>query len=112
MSNTSSIDRAPPPPVIDNPVVVRPPQPAPPVATPKRPLRRLLTRKRAIIAGIVIVLAFVVWRALRPAAFDVDLAQATAGAMQVTVNADAVTRGRAHFAVTAPVVVIFETLFP
>lgn len=123
MSNTSSIDRASP--GSESVTVVRPPDTpprapapvappsAPPVPTgavpshpappPKRTLRTLVTKKRAIIAGIVIIIAVVVWRALRPAAVEVELARATVGTMQVTVDADAVTRVRAHFAVASPV---------
>lgn len=40
---------------------------------------------------------------LRPSAIPVDVAAASIGAMQVTVNADAVTRVRAHYTVAAPV---------
>lgn len=69
-----------------------------------------MTKKRAIIAGIVIVIGVLVWRALRPAAVEVDLAQATVGAMQVTVDADAVTRVRAHFAIASPVAGLLERI--
>ena len=133
MPNTSSIDRAGP--GIDSATVVRPPDAQPrapalvaPVApspmqpvstgtaqshaapTPRRTLRSLVTKKRAIIAGIVIVIGVFVWRALRPAAAEVDLAQATVGAMQVTVDADAVTRVRAHFTIATPVAGLLERI--
>ena len=130
MSTISSIDRAFP--GTDSATVVRPPDapprtPAPvppplvqaaPAGTasshaappPKRTLRHLVTKRRAIIAGILIVIAVLVWRALRPAAVDVDLARATVGAMQVTVDADAVTRVRAHFTVATPVAGLLERI--
>ena len=129
MPNISSIDRAAP--GIDSATVVKPPdapprapaplspppQPVPAGAAsspaapaPKRTLRQVVTRKRAIIAGILIVVAVLVWRALRPAAVEVDLGEATVGAMQVTVDADAVTRVRAHFTVAAPVGGLLERI--
>ena len=120
MPNISSIDLAIP--AIDSPPVVRAPQPevqpaaqpapqpAPRVSPPKRTVRHVLTRKRGIIAAIVILIGVLAWRALRPAAVDVDLARATVGAMQVTVDADAVTRVRAHFTVAAPVGGLLERI--
>lgn len=130
MSNISSIDRAgpavdsapavlppnvPPRPVAP-PTPTAPPPPAPPAsgATPSRAKpaqpRRLVTRRRAIIAGILLVVAAFVWRALRPAAIGVDVADAAVGPMQVTVDADAVTRVRAHFTVAAPVAGLLERI--
>src|SRR5512144_1742922 len=140
MPDTTSIDRAGPaagttmpvrpPEVIPRPAApvappappsVAPPAPplapsaasAPGVSAPSRPprlVRRVITRKRAIFAAIVIVIGALVWRALRPAAIEVNLAQAKVGPMQVTVDADAVTRVRAHFAVAAPVAGLVERI--
>src|SRR5690348_3347361 len=116
MPDTSSIDR--PVTAVESPVVMRAPQPVAPPAPqpvphgspPKRTVRQVLTRKRAVIAGVVLLVGLFVWRALRPAAIDVDVAPATVGAMQVTVDADAVTRVRSHFTVAAPVGGLLERI--
>ena len=53
------------------------------------------------VAGLVAVAALVAW-ALRPARVDVEVATATRGPMQVTLDEDGETRVRERFLVSAP----------
>lgn len=106
MPETSTVDRAAPPaPLSPVPVRSRNASPHPP-----RPAPRVITRKRVVLAASVIVIGLLSWRALRPAAIEANLATATVGAMQLSVDADAVTRVRAHFTVAAPVAGLLERI--
>src|SRR5512132_1879592 len=114
-------------PVVDTAAPPRPPEaaetmprapsgeapPASPGAAPSaRPqkTKHFLTRKRAIIGGIAILAAVGTARALRPTPIEVEAAPVAAGPMSVTVDADAVTRVRAHFAIAAPVSGLVERI--
>jgi HlyD family secretion protein len=64
-------------------------------------MRRWL-RHRALLGGIVIV-AVLLFVALRPRPIEVELARVTRGAMRVTVDEEGKTRIRDKFLITAPV---------
>jgi len=66
--------------------------------------------KWAIVAVVVAVVAGTIWWMLRPKAVPVQIARVTPGAMRVTVDADARTRVRTHFAVAAPVTGLLERI--
>jgi HlyD family secretion protein len=67
----------------------------------KKPVRHV--RSRAIVIGILVLIVAGIAFALRPTPVDVDVTVATVAPMRVTVDADAVTRVRQPFAITAPV---------
>lgn len=93
----------PPPPTQPTPVVQGPTPPTPPTPVP-RPARAHPHRKARLITGAVVV-AIVggIAYALRPTPLSVDVAPVRVGPMEATVEVDAVSRVRDHFAVTAPV---------
>jgi HlyD family secretion protein len=62
-----------------------------------------LTRRTAIWSGAALVGAVLVWLALRPSPVPVDVAAATIGPLQVTIDEEARTRVRDRYVVTAPI---------
>jgi len=70
--------------------------------TSERP-RRILTRGRIIAAVVLLAIIAITLRLLRGTPLSVEVAQVTRGPLQVTVDADAVTRVRSRFTITAPV---------
>jgi HlyD family secretion protein len=70
-------------------------------ATP--PARRGHLKARAIMTGVIVLIASGIAYALRPKPLNVETAVAATGPMRVTVDADAVTRVRQSFMVAAPV---------
>ena len=93
-----------PRPATTEPPTLRPPA-APAPARGRRPrLLRLVLIAVAILVGAALILA------LRPKAIAVDVAVATTGPVRVTVDADAVTRVRQPFTITAPVTGLVQRL--
>ncbi|HEX5972932.1 MAG TPA: efflux RND transporter periplasmic adaptor subunit [Gemmatimonadaceae bacterium] len=86
-----------PRPAAPEPPAVRPPAPPAPARSKRPRLLRLALIVLAILVGAALVLA------LRPKAIAVDVAVAATGPVRVTVDADAVTRVRQPFTITAPV---------
>lgn len=72
---------------------------APTTSTP----RREHFKARAIVIGVLVLIASGIAYGLRPKPVTVDTAVASLGLMRVTVDADAVTRVRQSFMVAAPV---------
>ncbi|MFI5239657.1 MAG: HlyD family efflux transporter periplasmic adaptor subunit, partial [Gemmatimonadales bacterium] len=70
--------------------------------TSERP-RRIVTRGRIIAAVVLLALIAITVRLVRGTPLSVEVAQVTRGPLQVTVDADAVTRVRSRFTITAPV---------
>jgi HlyD family secretion protein len=64
-------------------------------------MRRLL-RHRALLGGIVVIAALL-FIALRPRPIEVELARVVRGAIRVTVDEEGITRIRDKFLITAPV---------
>jgi HlyD family secretion protein len=64
-------------------------------------MRRLL-KHRALLVGIIVI-AGLLFIALRPRPIQVELARVTRGAMRVTVDEEGITRVRDKFLITAPV---------
>lgn len=62
----------------------------------------LLTRRRVLAAIIAAALAALLWLAFRPQPVPVDLATVTRGPLEVTVEAEGVTRIREVYQVSAP----------
>lgn len=62
-----------------------------------------LTRRTAISSAAALVGAVLVWLALRPSPVPVDVAVATVGPLQVTIDEEARTRVRDRYVVTAPI---------
>jgi HlyD family secretion protein len=62
-----------------------------------------LTRRTAIWSAAALVGAVLVWLALRPSPVPVDVAAATVGPLQVTIDEEARTRVRDRYVVTAPI---------
>lgn len=81
------------------------PQPLAPLrqVPPPLPTGRRATRGRIIAGTIILLLIAGVFFALRPRPLQVETAYAAVRPMRVTVDADAVSRVRAHFTVTSPV---------
>jgi HlyD family secretion protein len=75
----------------------------PPTHTPKRARAHPHRRARLITAGVVLALIGGIAYAMRPTPMAVDAAPVRVGPMQTTIEVDAVTRVRDHFAVAAPV---------
>ena len=70
--------------------------------TSERP-RRILSRGRIIAAIILLAIIAITVRLLRGTPLSVEVAQVARGPLQVTVDADAVTRVRSRFTIAAPV---------
>jgi HlyD family secretion protein len=70
---------------------------------PKRARAHPHRRARLITAGVVLALIGGIAYAMRPTPMAVDAAPVRVGPMQTTIEVDAVTRVRDHFAVAAPV---------
>lgn len=85
------------------PTAAAPPPIAPPLVRAKaRPSHRQLVARLVLLLVIVLVGALLLM-ALRPKPVTVDVAAAAIAPMRVTVDADAVTRVRQSFMITAPV---------
>lgn len=65
--------------------------------------RRVFSRGRITVGIILLAIAAIAVRLLRGTPMSVEAAQVTRGPLQVTVDADAVTRVRSRFTITAPV---------
>jgi len=74
---------------------------SPPTAPSKGPRRHL--KARVIVVGGGLLLVAGIAYALRPKPIEVDVSAASVGPMSVTVDADAVSRVRQPFTITAPV---------
>ena len=79
-----------------------PPIPPPPHA-PKRVRAHPHRRARLITAGVVLAVAAAIAYAMRPTPMAVDAAPVRVGPMQNTIEVDAVSRVRDHFAIAAPI---------
>lgn len=75
----------------------------PPTRTSKRARAHPHRRARLITAGAVVVVAGGIAYAMRPKPMPVDAAPVRIGPMQTTIEVDAVSRVRDHFAIAAPV---------
>lgn len=99
-------------PATREPVTAPAAPPAPPPATAPvtaKPSHQHLVARLVLLLVIVLVGALLLM-ALRPKPVTVDVAAATTGPMRVTVDADAVTRVRQPFMITAPVSGLVERL--
>jgi len=76
--------------------------PSHPADSTSKPPRRHLKARATLVVGVVALVAGIAY-ALRPKPIDVDVAAASVDSMRVTVDADAVTRVRQPFMITAPV---------
>lgn len=86
-----------------SPAPAAPPAPRAAPAAPRREPKHLVTRRRAVIGGAVLLVGAATAWALRPTSLGVDAARAAPAPMTVTVDADAVTRVRSRFTIGAPV---------
>jgi HlyD family secretion protein len=75
----------------------------PPAQTTKRLRKRPHLRARLITAGVVLAVVGGIAYAMRPTPMAVDAATVRVGPMRTTIEVDAVTRVRDHFAIAAPV---------
>jgi HlyD family secretion protein len=67
-------------------------------------MRRIeITRTRAIVGGVVLLVLALIALSLRPEPIEVDVAAVTRGPLRVTVDAEGRTRVRDRYAITAPV---------
>src|SRR5512138_2763791 len=93
---------APPVPAVTEPI----PAPAagrPPTRATKRARQHPHRRARLITGAVVLTVVGGIAYIMRPTPMAVDAAPVRAGPMQTTVEVDAVSRVRDHFAIAAPV---------
>jgi HlyD family secretion protein len=80
-----------------------PAAPPPPARATKRARQHPHRRARLITAGVVLAVAGGIAYVMRPTPMTVDAVPVRVGPMQTTIEVDAVTRVRDHFAIAAPV---------
>jgi HlyD family secretion protein len=104
---------------LDDPVVAAPREPgvlardtaaestapsaAPAASGRRRQPSSLFSRKRLVWGGLALGLLVLSWLALRPAALEVEVGAAVRGPLEITVDAEGVTRVRDRYQIATPI---------